>query len=294
MNIGITGATGFIGSRVAQLARERGHRVVAYSRRPSQSPRFDECREFSLETVPDLRSLDVLVHLAGETIMGRWTAEKKHRIRESRVRGTLRVAEAIKAMSDRPPAFVCGSAIGYYGDTADQIADESSPAGDGFLAEVTTAWEQTASLATNTRLALIRTGLVLGRNGGAMRLIGPVFRAGLGGPLGNGRQWMSSIHLDDVAGIILHAAENPGVSGPLNAVMPEAVRNIDFTRALARAAHRPAIFPAPTFALKLFLGELSHALLDSQRVFPAATLDSGYRFLFPTMDAVAADVIRSD
>jgi len=294
MNIGITGATGFIGSRVAQLARERGHRAIAYSRHPSRSPQFDECRDFSLDVVPDLRSLDVIVHLAGETIMGRWTAGKKQRIRESRVQGTLRVAQALQAMGERAPAFVCGSAIGYYGDTADRIVDESSPAGDGFLAEVTTAWEQSASLATNTRIAFIRTGLVLGRNGGAMRLIGPVFRAGLGGRLGNGHQWVSAIHVDDVAGIILHAAENPDVSGPLNAVMPEAVRNIDFTHALARAAHRPAIFPAPAFALKLALGELSHALLDSQRVFPAATLDSGYRFLFPTMDAAAADVIRPD
>jgi hypothetical protein len=294
MNIGITGATGFIGSRVAQLAREGGHRVIAYSRHPARSPQFDECRAFSLETLPDLSELDAIVHLAGETIMGRWTTGKKQRIRDSRVQGTLRVAESLQAMGDRAPTFVCGSAIGYYGDTADHIVDESSPAGDGFLAEVTTAWEQTASLATNTRIAFIRTGLVLGRNGGAMRLIGPVFRAGLGGRLGNGCQWVSAIHVDDVAGIILHAAENPNVSGPLNAVMPESVRNIDFTRALARAAHRPAIFPAPAFALKLALGELAHVLLDSQRVFPAATLDSGYRFRFPTMEAVATDVIRPD
>jgi uncharacterized protein (TIGR01777 family) len=208
------------------------------------------------------------------------------------VLGTRRLVEVLNTAPDAPRVFVCGSAIGYYGDTGERAVTESSPAGEGFLAEVAQAWEHEAAQAGRARVALIRTGFVLGRDGGAMKLIRPVFRAGLGGPLGNGRQWMSCIHVEDVAGLILHAIEHADVSGPLNAVQPEPVRNADFTRVLAHAAHRPAIFPAPALALKLALGELSHLLLDSQRVLPEATLASGYRFRFPTLAAAAADVFR--
>ena len=290
MKIGITGATGFIGKHVADLARERGHEPVAFSRDPKPTKGFASTRRFTLDEKPDLSGLDAVVHLAGESIMGLWTADKKRRILASRVEGTRRIVESLEASPDSPAIFVCGSAIGYYGDAGEREVTESSPLGDGFLAGVCDAWERTASGASRARTTFIRTGFVLGPDGGAMKLIAPAFRAGLGGPLGNGKQWMSCIHVDDVAGIILHAIEQPQVRGPLNAVMPDPVRNSDFTRAVARAAHRPAILPAPAFALKMGLGELSHLLLDSQRVVPAAALAAGYSYRFPTLAAAAEDV----
>jgi uncharacterized protein (TIGR01777 family) len=286
MKIGITGARGFIGGHVARLARERGHEVVAFSRNPGPKD-----RRFSTDSVPDLSGLDAVVHLAGESLLGLWTPAKKRRIRGSRVEGTRRLVEALNADDAAPRIFVSGSAIGYYGDTGEREVAESSLAGEGFLAEVCVAWETEAARATKARTTFIRTGFVLGRDGGAMRLIAPVYRLGLGGPLGNGRQWMSCVHVEDVAGLILHAIEQEAVHGPLNAVLPAPLRNADFTRAVARAVHRPAILPAPAFALKIGLGELSHLLLDSQRVRPEATLASGYAFRHPTIeDALAATV----
>jgi uncharacterized protein (TIGR01777 family) len=290
MKIGITGASGFIGAHVAKLARKQGHEVVGFSRKPAPAPGFAETRRFSQDEKPDLSGLDAIVHLAGESIMGLWTTAKKNRILTSRVEGTRRIVEALNSSPNGPSTFICGSAIGYYGDTGEQEVAEPDSPGEGFLAGVCDAWERAGSEATRTRTVFIRTGFVLGSDGGAMKLIAPVFRAGIGGRLGDGRQWMSCIHVDDVAGIILHAIGNPQVSGPLNAVMPDPARNVDFTRAIAHAAHRPAIFPAPAFAIRIALGELSHLLLDSQRVLPKATLASGYAYRFPTLDAAAADV----
>jgi uncharacterized protein (TIGR01777 family) len=292
MKIGITGATGFIGSHLARLARERGHEVVAFSRHQKPGAGFVATRAFSLESVPDLEGLEAIVHLAGESIMGLWTPAKKRRILKSRVEGTLRIVEALNAQPDKVKAFICGSAIGYYGDTGETEITETSPAGSGFLADVTKAWEAEASKARDVRTVSIRTGMALGSDGGAMKLMAPAFRLGLGGRLGSGRQWMSCIHVDDVAGIILHAIEHPEVSGPVNAVMPEPVRNADFTRALGRAVHRPAVLPAPAFALKMGLGELSHLLLDSQRALPEAALASGYAFRYPTIETTLAAAVR--
>jgi len=286
MKIGITGARGFIGGHVARLAREHGHEVIAFSRHPGSAG-----RRFSTDAPPDLSGLDAVVHLAGESIMGLWTPAKKRRIRDSRVEGTRCLVEAMNTDAGGPRILVSGSAIGYYGDTGEREVTESSPAGAGFLAEVASIWEAEAARATKARVTLIRTGLVLGPDGGAMRFITPAFRLGLGGRLGSGRQWMSCVHVDDVAGLILHAVEQESVHGPLNAVLPAPLRNADFTRALARAVHRPAILPAPSFALKIGLGELSHLLLDSQRVRPEATLASGYAFRHPSItDALAASV----
>ncbi len=293
MIIGITGARGFIGSHFARLARASGHELVAFSRRPQPTPGFVESRTFSLEAAPDVSRLDAVVHLAGETIMGLWTPAKKRRIRESRVQGTRRIVEALNASPDAPRIFVSGSAIGFYGDTGEREVDESSPAGGGFLAEVCVAWEAEAARAENARTSLIRTGFVLGPDGGAMKLVAPVFRLALGGNLGSGRQWMSCVHVDDVAGLILHAVEGDAVHGPLNAVIPSPLRNAEFTRALGRAVRRPTILPAPAFALRMGLGELSHLLLDSQRVVPSAPLSVGYGFRHPTIEAALAASLRA-
>lgn len=291
MKIGITGATGFIGRRLCALSRERGHEPVIYTRHPdAPAPQACEVRAFAPGAPPDLSGLDAIVHLAGESLIGLWTPPKKRRIRDSRIEGTRRVVEAINAAANGPRIFVCASAVGYYGDTGETIVTESSPPGAGFLAEVTAAWEAEAARAQGVRTTMLRTGFVIGPGGGAMALIAPVFRLGLGGRLGNGRQWMSCIHLDDVAGLILHAVAHDGVSGPLNAVMPAPVRNAEFTRAVAAAARRPAILPAPSLALKIVLGELSRLLLDSQRVLPARALETGCRFAFPTLDGALRTV----
>jgi len=292
-SIGITGVTGFIGQEVARQAAAAGFEVTGFSRSAGRSVGksvVSQWRKFSFSEPIDASGLDAVVHLAGESILGYWTAKKKSQIRESRISGTRRVVEGIAATADRPIVLVSGSAIGYYGDTGDREVTESSPAGRGFLAEVAQAWEAEALLAASARVVLLRTGFVLGRGAGAMRLIGPVFRAGLGGNLGNGKQWMSPVHVEDVAGMVLHAIQSQALSGPLNAVIPTPVRNSEFTREAGRAAGRPAILPAPAFAIRGVLGELSQLLLESQRVIPAVADQSGYAFRFKDLRTALTDV----
>jgi uncharacterized protein (TIGR01777 family) len=211
---------------------------------------------------------------------------------DSRVLGTRSVVEGF-ARAKRPPRLlVSGSAIGYYGDTGDREVDENSPPGSGFLADVCRAWEAEAEKEHDARVVLLRIGFVLGRDDGAMKLVLPVLRAGLGGRLGNGKQWMSLIHVDDVAGMALWAIENGMLRGPLNAVMPHPVTNADFTRALARAVRRPAIFPAPAFALRLVLGRMASMLLSSSRVRPAVAEKAGYRYAFADIAAALDAIVR--
>ena len=272
MTIGILGMRGYIGLRLAQLAEADGHRVIPFSRRPAAG-----YREVSPGRPLDLSGLDAVVNLAGEPILGLWTAKKKEEILRSRVETTRSVVEALSSRG--PRVLVNASAIGFYGDTGEHEVDETSPAGGGFLSEVCQAWENAAlpAEAHGVRLVRLRIGFVTGP-GGAMKFLRPLFKSFLGGKLGNGRQWMSWIHVDDVAGMILWALENESVRGPLNAVSPGPIRNSQFTREVARAFHRPAILPVPAFALRLALGDLSHLLLDSSRVRPAKAIDLGYRF----------------
>ena len=281
MKIGIIGATGYIGSRLRAATLASGHEVVCFSR--NERPGF---RQFSLDAVPDFSGLDAIVNLAGESILGLWTRQKKEKILRSRVDTTRQVLEGISRLPDGPRILINASAIGYYGETGENLATETSPAGTGFLAQTCNAWEEATqgSIAERVRVIRLRIGFVTGP-GGAMRFVLPLFKMGLGGPLGNGRQWMSCIHVDDVAGLILWAIANESISGPVNAVCPEPVRNIDFTRALARAVHRPAILPAPAFALRLALGELSRVMLDSVRIIPKVALEDGYTFRFPNVEA---------
>ena len=280
MKIGIIGATGYIGSHLSSAVLASGHEVVGFSR--SARPGF---RRFSQDAVPDFSGLDAVVNLAGEPILGLWTRQKKEKILRSRVETTQRVMEGLAQLPDGPRILINTSAIGYYGDTGENCVSENSPAGTGFLAQTCKAWEDAAQgpASGNARIVRLRVGFVTGP-GGAMRFVLPLFKMGLGGRLGDGHQWMSCIHVDDVAGLILWAIANESISGPMNAVCPESVRNTEFTRALARAVHRPAILPAPAFALRLALGELSHVMLDSVRVIPEVALASGYRFRFPKVE----------
>ncbi len=280
MKIGIIGATGYIGSRLQAAALGRGQEVVCFSR--NERPGF---RRFSLDAIPDFSGLDAVVNLAGESILGLWTRQKKEKILRSRVETTRHVMEGLSRLPDGLRILINASAIGYYGDTGENSVSETSSAGTGFLAQTCKAWEEATqgSVAEKMRIVRLRIGFVTGP-GGAMRFVLPLFKMGLGGPLGNGRQWMSCIHVDDVAGLILWAIDNTSISGPVNAVCPEPVRNTDFTRALARAVHRPAILPAPAFALRLALGELSRVMLDSIRVIPEVALTAGYAFRYPNVE----------
>ncbi len=289
MIIGITGGTGFIGHAVSRAATERGDSVVLFSRRGGVGRRV-----FSLTSPMDVTGCEGLVHLAGESILGLWTPEKRRRILESRVQGTRRLVEGIAAAPVKPRILVSASAIGFYGDTGDRAVDETSPAGSGFLSEVAQAWEAEAVKAEDlgVRVVRLRIGFVLGRDGGAMRLIKPVFRMGLGGRLGSGRQWMSCIEIADLAAMVMTCLHDGSISGPVNAVMPEPVTNGDFTKAAARAAHRPALLPAPAFALRLGLGDLSHLMLDSQRVVPKRLADFGFNYRFGTVESAMKEVFR--
>ena len=260
------------------MAEASGHGVVRFSR--SARAGF---RRIEATGGLDFSGLDAVVNLAGEPILGLWTPSKKERILSSRVETTCKVVNSLHAGVG---VLINASAIGFYGDTGEREVDESDAVGSGFLAEVCEAWEAATlpAEALGCRVVRLRIGFVTGP-GGAMGLVRPVFQLGLGGNLGNGRQWMSGIHVDDVAGIILWALENQSVRGAVNAVIPQPVRNAEFTHTLARVVRRPAILPAPSCALKLALGELSHVMLDSVRVRPEVAERLGYVFRHPTLEA---------
>jgi len=287
MRLGITGATGFIGARAAAMAVGRGWEVVCFTRRPSRP----SDRLFTASAALDVDGLDAVLHLAGEPVLGRWTLAKRARIMDSRVLGTRSVVQGFAASKNPPKVLVSGSAAGFYGDTGDREVDENSPPGSGFLADVCRAWEGEAEKVPNARVVLLRTGFVLGRDAGAMKLILPVFRLGFGGRLGSGRQWMSCVHIDDVAGLALWAVENEVLRGPLNAVMPAAVTNEEFTREVARAVHRSAVLPAPSTLLRFALGPMSSMLLNSSRVRPVVAEQMHYNFRYSTLPGALAALI---
>jgi uncharacterized protein (TIGR01777 family) len=290
MNLGITGATGFIGRRLIDVALRRGHEVIAFTRDTTRQIPGCDMRLFPEDRPPDIAGCEALIHLAGEPVVGLWTAAKKRRIRESRVQGTHRVVEAIATASTPPEVFISGSAIGFYGNRGEEELTEASAHGAGFLAECSVQWEAEALKALGPRVVLLRTSIVLGREGGALKAMLPIFRAGLGGRIGSGKQWMSWIHIEDQVRLILFALENLDVRGPVNASAPWPARNADFTRALARAVRRPAILPVPAPFL-LPLGEFRHELLDSKKVLPAAALDYGFGFRHPELPEALKDLL---
>ncbi|MBX7165204.1 MAG: TIGR01777 family oxidoreductase [Pirellulales bacterium] len=294
----ITGATGFIGRQLAARLR----RPVVLSRNAQRAQtELGDVRAVAWDTrveVP-LEALDgaqVVFNLAGEPIAeGRWTAEKKARIRESRVEGTQRLVAGLARLESRPLVLVSASAVGWYPDGGDRILAEDEPAADNFLGQICAEWEQAAlaAEALGIRVVLIRTGLVLGPGGGALGKMLPLFRAGLGGRLGDGRQWMPWIHLDDLVEMMLFAATHASLRGPINGVAPNPVTNAEFTRTLGRVLHRPALFPAPRFALRLALGEMADALLASQRVVPRAALAAGYAFRYAQLEPALRSILAA-
>jgi uncharacterized protein len=231
----------------------------------------------------DVSGFDAVVHLAGESIVGRWTPAKKEKIRESRVAGTRNLAQALAQAREKPQVFICSSAIGYYGDRGDELLREESLPGKGFLAEVCREWEAATQGAAEAgiRTVQIRTGVVLSPKGGALGKMLLPFKLGLGGRLGDGRQWMSWIDVQDMVGAIQHILKSDRVRGPVNMVAPEPVTNTEFTRTLARVLSRPAMFPVPKVAVKLAFGEMGQdVLLGGQRVEPARLVSSGYQFRY--------------
>ncbi len=297
MRIGIIGGTGFIGRSLGQEARKRGHSVVVFSRRKEITLSWaNEVRPFHQEgAVLDPSGLDVLINLAGDNVFGLWTAAKMKRIRDSRVELTNRIVDALKECQQRPATFICASGSSAYGNGGDEILSETSARGAGFLAEVCTDWEAAANRveALGMRVVLLRTGVVLGKDGGAWPLLRRVFSFCLGGRLGDGKQWMPWIHLDDEVGIILHTVEHQSISGPVNLVAPHPVTNADFTKSIARVVKRPAIFHVPAFALKLALRGLGGVLLDSLRLQPQVALNAGYKFKHPYLNNALAALDRS-
>jgi uncharacterized protein (TIGR01777 family) len=242
-----------------------------------------------------LRGADAIVHLAGEGIAeARWTASRKRAIRDSRVDTSLALVRALGQLdaSVRPRVLVSASAIGWYGDRGDTPLHEQSAPGEGFLAEVCRDWEGAVfeAQALNVRTVAVRIGVVLGRDGGALKPLLPLFRLGLGGRVGSGRQWFSWIHLRDLVGLLRHVVENPRAVGPVNGVAPEPVTNATFTAELGRVLHRPAVLPVPAMALRAVLGEMSSVLLASQRVEPTAARQLGYSFQYPTLRSALDDL----
>ncbi|MBP7950435.1 MAG: TIGR01777 family oxidoreductase [Verrucomicrobiales bacterium] len=277
MHIGLTGASGFIGRAFTAAATAAGHMVTGFSRHPQAGWRRLAETDFS--------GLDAVVHLAGENVFGLWTRGRKRNIRESRVDLTRRLVEAMTTLPKPPRILVAASGVAWYGDRGDEELDESSGLGAGFLAEVVRDWEmETARAASFARCVSVRFGMVLGAGGGGWPKLQRIFHSGLGGRLGAGRQWMAWIHLTDAARLLLHCIESE-LSGPVNGVAPEQLRNADFTKLLARMLHRPACLPAPTWALKLLPGGMGRLFLDSTRVHPRRALEDGFQFTFPTLSA---------
>jgi uncharacterized protein (TIGR01777 family) len=301
MRVLITGATGFIGRLVCARLAEQGHDLVVLSRDP------DRARERlhgvvaahawrATEGPPPgeaVANLDAVVHLAGVSVVGRWTEAHRRAIHDSRVDGTRNLVAALAMAPTPPKVMVSASAIGYYGDRGDAVLDEEAPPGEDFLAEVCKGWEAEAREAEQLgmRVVRLRFGIVLGDTGGALETMLLPARLGLGGPLGSGRQWWSWVHIDDVLGLIEHGLDQD-VSVALNVTSPGPVRQRDFARALGAVLNRPAFLPTPAFALKLVLGGFASELLGSKRVLPESTLATGYTFRFPDLREALEDLLR--
>lgn len=285
----LAGASGLIGRALADALRRSGVEVLKLVRRPAETP--DEVAwqpETGQIHAERIDGAAAIVHLGGESIAsGRWTPQRKRQLIDSRIRTTELLSETIRRAAHPPRTFVCASAIGFYGDRGAELLDERSPAGNGFLPELCTAWEAAAQRAAPaTRVVSARIGIVLSREGGALRSMLTPFRLGVAGRLGHGTQFMSWIVLSDVVRAVLHILDRPDIRGAVNLTGPEPVPNAEFTRTLARLLRRPAILPAPAFALRMVLGELADALLlASTRVLPTVLLQSGFCFGASTVEA---------
>ena len=278
---------------------------MALSRRPAAAPMVIDLAgvaafhwEPAAESPPAeaWEGVEAVIHLAGEPVAAaRWTEEQKRRIRDSRVKGTRNLVAGMRATPRPPKVLVSASAVGFYGDRGDEVLNERSAIGSGFLSEVCLDWETEAARARElgSRVALVRTGVALSPSGGALEKMLLPFKLGLGGRLGDGRQWFPWIHIEDIQGIIQHALMSPVVDGPINGVAPGVVTNEEFTRELAAALNRPIFLPVPQFALRVLLGEMAEVVTASQRVVPQVALDTGYRFKYQNLRPALESLLKT-
>ena len=297
MNILVTGSTGLVGSALIPKLINDGHEIIRAVRRASdnagelvwnpETGEIDEAR---------LAGIDAAVNLAGESIAERWTEEKKKRIRDSRVKGTQLLAKAMAGLDPKPRVLISASAIGFYGNRGAEVLNEDSSSGSGFLAEVCREVEAATAVASDAgiRVVKLRIGIVLSPNGGALAKMLTPFKAGVGGKIGSGEQYMSWIAIDDIVGIIEHALTNDSISGPVNTVAPKPVTNLEFTKTLGDVISRPTIFPIPAFGLRLLFGRemADETLLSSARVEPRRLAESGYSFKYPTLEGALRSVMN--
>jgi uncharacterized protein len=303
MKIAIAGATGFVGSRLVEQLQAQGHEVVIFTRSPQQaSNRFGKAQVVGYEPLKSgewqnaISGCDAVVNLAGEPIAEkRWTPAQKRTILDSRQLGTQKIVEAIAAASIKPAVLINASAIGYYGTSETSKFNEDSPAGQDFLAEVCTDWETAAQAvtATGTRLVILRLGIVLGENGGALGKMLAPFSAFVGGPIGSGKQWFSWIHRDDVVKLIITAITDSQMQGIYNATAPNPVTMADFCQTLGAVMNRPSWLPVPNFALEALLGEGAIVVLEGQQVVPTHTLAQGFEFQYSTLTPALKAILGS-
>jgi uncharacterized protein (TIGR01777 family) len=299
MRILITGASGLIGTALQKSFEEKGYEMLLASRSEPKSERdiqWNADAGFADEDLLRLEGLDAVIHFAGESISAlRWTDEKKKAIRDSRVHGTRTMIEAFARLEKKPKVFISASAIGFYGDRGDEEMTETSSVGDTFLSEVSKEWESESRRAEDMgiRTVLLRNGIVLSKDGGALATMMTPFKLGVGGVVGSGKQWMSWVSLDDAVGIVNYALENENLRGAVNVVSPNPVTNEEFTKTLGEVLYRPTFLPLPEFAVNLVFGEMGDALLiDSTRVVPKRLLDSGFKFIYPEINSALENAVK--
>lgn len=299
----ITGATGLIGKKLANALIDRGDEVIVFSRDAEKAksifPKAIDCVEWNYRN-PDswkskLENADAVIHLAGINLFSkRWNDDFKKAVLESREVSTKNLVEAIKSCANKPEVFISASGIGYYGDCGETVLDENSPKGNDFLADVCEVWESESRNIGEygIRNVQIRTGLVLSPEDGALKQMLPAFKFFIGGPLGNGKQWSSWLHIDDIVGIYLQALDNQQLQGAINAASPNPVRMKEFAKTLGKVLKRPTLFPVPQFALKIVVGEAAEVVTASQRIDANKILDSGYKFKFDKLELALKDLLR--
>jgi uncharacterized protein (TIGR01777 family) len=301
MKVVITGATGFVGQVIVKQLLAAGDEVIVLTRNVARAAITlgSSCRYYQWnenEELPPLEALegaDGIINLMGESISKRWDENQKKKIYNSRIFGTRKLVEAMEKLKKKPSVFVSTSAIGVYGNRGPEEINEASTVGSDFLAKVCLDWENEANKARNqeARVAIIRVGIVLGHGGGALAQMLPIFKLGGGGPLGSGRQFMSWIHIDDLASMYVEALKNHEIKGVLNGTSPYPVTNAEFTKVLGKVVRRPAFLPAPSFAIKIAFGEMSQILLEGQKVLPVKFKEAKFRFRMPTLEMALKESI---